>query len=210
MFCNFWPNEVKNDYVLSNSIQDFRSSKFQLKVILNRLSYFLLNFRIIHIRSNIWLSNAHLISSVYPKVTREDDDAFREIDRVALTICHPAIFKYLQKLIKDGRMCFFNLIEKQYRERILSHRISKLTTCLISNISRRRTKKLLIAMALAILAHIKTDAAAFIAEEFFSKRLRSLRFTGSCRASKEEYTLWLCMRRALKTSHTGDSTLDNI
>ena len=66
----------------------------------------------------------------------------------ALTICHPAIYKYLQKLIKDGRMCFFNLIEKQYRERILSHRISKLTTCLISNISRRRTKKLLIAMAL--------------------------------------------------------------
>ena len=209
-FCHVRSNKIKDDNILTDTIKDFRPSKFELEVVFNSLPNFFLNFTIFHVRSYIRLTNSHFVSGVNTQVARKNDDTFREINRIALAVGHTTVFKDLEELVKDGRMGFFYLIKEENRKRILTHSIGELAACFVTNIAGRCAKQLLIAVALAILTHIKTDAAALIAKQLLCQCFCGFSFTCAGWACKEENSLWFRMGRALQPRHSSYCSLYNI
>ena len=107
-------------------------------------------------------------------------------------------------------MCFFDFVKQQDREGVLFDCICELATGFITNITRRRTEQLLVAVALGIFAHVKTNAAALVPEQKFCQRFGCFRFARTRRTCKKQDTLRATVRRTLQAGHSGDSTLDNI
>ena len=107
-------------------------------------------------------------------------------------------------------MCLLDFIKQQNGKRVLPNCIGQLASGFIADISGRRPQQLLIAMALAIFAHIKTNAAAFIAKELFGQCLCRFRFPCSRWACKEKNALGLCMGRTLQPGHAGNRAFYNI
>lgn len=126
------------------------------------------------------------------------------------TVGHSAILKNLQEFIHDRRVSLLYLVEKQYRKRRVPYCVRELTSRLVAHVSRRRSKQLLVAVRLAVLAHIEPDTAAIVAEKLRRKRLCGLGFTRAGRSCKEKYSLWPGVGASLESGKSGHCALYHV
>ena len=107
-------------------------------------------------------------------------------------------------------MSLLYLVEKQYRKRRVPYCVRELTSRLVAHISRRRSKQLLVAVRLAVLAHIEPDTAAIVAEKLRRKRLCGLGFTRAGRSCKEKHSLWPGVGASLESGKSGHCALYHV
>ena len=201
---------IKYDDVLPDPVQDLRPSEFKLEIILNGGPDFGLYLLIWHIHRHVGFTVPESVLDVDAQVAREDDDRLGKIDRVPLSVGHPAVFQDLQEFIQDRGMRFFDLVKEQDTERILLDGVGQLSARFVTYVSGRRAHQLLIGMALSVFAHVKTDAVALVPEQLLGQRLGCLRLTGSGRSGKEQHALWLPGRRGIDAVHAGHGALDDV
>lgn len=90
-------------------------------------------------------------------IAGEDDHALREVYGFTAAIGEAAVIDDLKKLVKNTSVRFFNLIEENDTERLLSNGICQLIALLESYVAWRSPNELLVALLVVIFAHIKPD-----------------------------------------------------
>ena len=85
-------------------------------------------------------------------------------------------------------MCFLDLIEQHHRVRFSPDSLGKLTTLIVTNISRRRSDQSGYGVFLHILTHIDPNHIRFIIEQSCCKRFGQFRFSDTGRSQEQERT----------------------
>ena len=143
-----------------------------------------------------------------PLVAGKDDDGFRKIHRIPLSIRQPAVVKDLQEFIQNARVRLFDLVKQDDGKRIVPDCVGELATRLVADIAGRRTQELLVGVALLILGHVKPQKAALIPEEVPGQRLGGFRLAGARRPGEEKDALGSVVRHA--AARADDTALDHV
>ena len=85
-------------------------------------------------------------------------------------------------------MSLFDLIKENYRVRLSSYSLCKLSALVISNISGRRSDKSAHAEFLHVFTHIDTDHVTLIIKEYLRKSLCKFGLADTGRTEEEERT----------------------
>ena len=107
-------------------------------------------------------------------------------------------------------MRFFYLIEKEDRKRRVLYRVGELTSRLVADISGRCAEQFLVAVRLAVFAHIEAYAAAFVPEKALCEGFGCLGLTCSGGACEKQHSLGTGVGRALQPGHSGNCALHNV
>jgi len=90
-------------------------------------------------------------------IGRHDQYHVAEVCLAAIVICQGAVVHDLQQQIKDIRVCFFDLIQKQYHMRVPGDGFRQQTALVITDVSGWCTNQAGYGMAFHVLGHIKSN-----------------------------------------------------
>ena len=75
------------------------------------------------------------------QVRSHDDDGVLEVHRTSLVVGQTSVVQYLQQDVEHIRMSLLDFIEQYDRVRFPAYGFSKLTTFIVTYVSRRRTNQ---------------------------------------------------------------------
>src|SRR5262249_43571370 len=156
LVCDIGPNEVEDDYVLSDAVQylgpieDLFEVLFDLASNLSPHPFESLFGR--HVGNSL----AGRPRYVDAQIRREDDEGFGEIDAIAPSGGEDAVVENLQEFVEDPRMGLLDFVEQDDAERLLTDRVRELATDVVSDIAGRCANEPLIRMLGAELRHVET------------------------------------------------------
>ena len=131
--------------------------------------------------------SAHL-SPTTAKVRGHNNHRVTEIYPTPQPIGQVSLVKELEQQIIDLGVCLLNLIKKNHRVGLTTHRLRKATTLAIPHIPRGRANHTAHIVSLGILAHIESEQCIGAVEECLSQLLSQQCLTYTCRAYKEKDT----------------------
>jgi len=100
-------------------------------------------------------TKSHHIGFTCPDIGCHDDNDIFEIGAIAGIVRQHRIVHHLQEYLDQIRMRLFDLVEQQYRMRMLTDRLGQLPALLVADIARRSTDESADGMFLHIFAHVE-------------------------------------------------------
>ena len=139
------------------------------------------------------------------KIACHNDNRIFKVYNASLSVSKPSVIKNLKQNVEYIGMRFFHFVKKNYAVRSAANRFCKLSSLIITDISRRRTDKTTYAEFFHIFRHIYAGKSLFVIEQKVCKRLCKFRFSNAGRSDKKKTS-----KRSVRVAQAGTVTADCI
>ncbi len=134
------------------------------------------------------LARHSLLDLCRADVRGHDQDGVLEVHCPPLAVGEAAVIEQLKQNVEHVAVCFFDLVEENYRVGLSANRFGELPTLFVADVSGRRADQPRHRMPLHVLGHVDSNQRVLVVEEELRERLGRLGLSDPRRSEEDERT----------------------